>query len=334
MFSRILMLLLLAPVQTVCASEGDGADDDLRKIVEQQGREIERLKHRLNQAQSAPPGKRKAELNEAVDEYLDDTDQGAVRGVAAGWSSDPNLAGRRVRIGGYFSIEYRDDGDGNNGEFDLHRLVIKIQADIAKAISFDTEIEIEGGGADVDFLTDNEILVEYAELRFELWESYMDAADVAHQQGHYAEAEKQFAAALDEAERFAPEDSRLSTSLYSLAEVYRVQGRYAAAEPLYMRALAIDAKALGTEHPDVATVLNNLALLYDAEGKYTEAEPLYQRSLAIWEKALGRDHPHVAQSLENYATLLRETGRDAEATKMEARAASIRTKHSEQNPAN
>ena len=41
-----------------------------------------------------------------------------------------------------------------------------------------------------------------------------------------------------------------------------------------------------------------------------------------------------AQSLENYAALLSETGRDAEATKMEARAASIRAKHAERNPAN
>ena len=31
------------------------------------------------------------------------------------------------------------------------------------------------------------------------------------------------------------------------------QGRYADAEPLYKRALAIDEKALGPDHPDVAT---------------------------------------------------------------------------------
>jgi len=32
-------------------------------------------------------------------------------------------------------------------------------------------------------------------------------------------------------------------------EFYRVQGRYAEAEPLYKRALAIYEKALGPEHP-------------------------------------------------------------------------------------
>ena len=39
-------------------------------------------------------------------------------------------------------------------------------------------------------------------------------------------------------------------------------GRYAEAEPLYERALAIREKALGPDHPDVATSLNNLAVLY------------------------------------------------------------------------
>ena len=46
--------------------------------------------------------------------------------------------------------------------------------------------------------------------------------------------------------------SRLS--LNNLAELYRAQGRYADAEPLYKRSLAIREKALGPDHPDVATV--------------------------------------------------------------------------------
>ena len=81
------------------------------------------------------------------------------------------------------------------------------------------------------------------------------------------------------------------------------QGLYAKAEPLYQRALAIDEKALGPEHPDTATSLNNLAVLYDAQGHYAKAEPLYQRALAIREKALGPEHPDTATSLNNLAEL-------------------------------
>ena len=95
----------------------------------------------------------------------------------------------------------------------------------------------------------------------------------------------------------------LRQSLNNLAELYQAQGRYADAEPLYKRSLAIREKALGPDHPDVATSLNNLAVLYQDQGRYADAEPLYKRSLAIQEKALGPDHPAVATSLNNLAAL-------------------------------
>jgi tetratricopeptide (TPR) repeat protein len=104
------------------------------------------------------------------------------------------------------------------------------------------------------------------------------------------------------------------------------RARYAEAEPLYQRALAIREKTLGPEHPDVAQSLNNLAGLYYAQGQYAKAEPLHQRALAILEKALGLEHPYLATGLENYAVLLRAIGRQEEAATMEARAQAIRTK--------
>ena len=81
------------------------------------------------------------------------------------------------------------------------------------------------------------------------------------------------------------------------AELYKAQGKYAEAAPLYRRSLAISEKALGPEHPDVALSLNNLALLYQTQGNYAEAAPLYRRSLAISEKALGPEHPSLAPTL-------------------------------------
>ncbi len=164
------------------------------------------------------------------------------------------------------------------------------------------------------------------------WDSIMADAWKAYQQADYAEAEKLLLAALKEAEKFGNQDPRLPTSLNNLAELYLTQGKYAQAEPLYQRALAIREKALGPEHPDVATSLNNRALLYDEQGKYAQAEPLYQRALAVLEKALGPEHPQVATVLENYATLLRKLSRDAEADEMEARAQAIRAKHAQEIP--
>jgi tetratricopeptide (TPR) repeat protein len=95
--------------------------------------------------------------------------------------------------------------------------------------------------------------------------------------------------------------------------LYRDQGRYAEAEPLYRRALALREQALGPTHPDVATSLNSLGLLYHDQGRYAEAEPLYQRAIALREQALGPTHPTVAQSLNGLAVLYQEQGRYAEA---------------------
>ena len=73
----------------------------------------------------------------------------------------------------------------------------------------------------------------------------------------------------------------MATSLNNLAALYDTQGQYAAAEPLYKRALAIDEKALGPDHPSVATSLENLAGLYRATERTEEAKKLERRAERI-----------------------------------------------------
>ena len=94
-------------------------------------------------------------------------------------------------------------------------------------------------------------------------------------------------------------------NLNNLAKLLYTQGNYAAAEPLCRRALAIDEKALGPNHPTVAWYLNNRALLFKAKGDYAAAEPLCRRALAIDDKALGPDHPTTRQIKKNLATFSR-----------------------------
>ncbi len=162
------------------------------------------------------------------------------------------------------------------------------------------------------------------------WKKNMSLGERALEEGRYDEAEKMFLACVSDAENFGASDERLPLSLNNLAWLYRLQGKYAEAEPLYQRALGIYETALGPEHPYVATGLNNLAGLYHTQGKYAEAEPLYQRSLAIREKALGPEHPYVATNLERYAGSLRKMERDAEAEEMEERAKAIRAKRAQE----
>ena len=72
------------------------------------------------------------------------------------------------------------------------------------------------------------------------------------------------------------------------------------------RAMTIDEKVLGPEHPGLSIDLNNLALLYQNQGKYGEAEPLYRRSLGILEKVLGKGHHTTEIVRANYASFQEE----------------------------
>lgn len=151
------------------------------------------------------------------------------------------------------------------------------------------------------------------------WEDYNQAGLAAYGKKDYAEAEKQLAAALKEAEKFPLNDSRLNLSLNNLMEIYRVQAKYAEAEPYIKRSLEMAEKIYGPENPNVAAHLINLARNYHDRGMYAEAEPLSKRALYIWEKAFGRDHHLVIFALKSYANLLRKMDRDAEAESYEAR---------------
>ncbi len=73
----------------------------------------------------------------------------------------------------------------------------------------------------------------------------------------------------------------MATSLNNLALVYKTQGRYADAEPLYKRALAITEKTLGPEHPHVSMALENYAALLRKTGRDAEAKRLEARAKAM-----------------------------------------------------
>jgi tetratricopeptide (TPR) repeat protein len=108
-----------------------------------------------------------------------------------------------------------------------------------------------------------------------------------------------------------------------LAALFQVKARYAEAEPLYRRVLAIDEASHGPDHPDVAVDINNLATLLRVTNRLSEAEPLHRRALTIFEASYGLDHPNVAICLNNLAELLRSTNRLGEAEPLYRRAEAI-----------
>src|SRR5262245_49314352 len=94
------------------------------------------------------------------------------------------------------------------------------------------------------------------------WERLLSGGPAPPQRDRYAEAEKDFLAAVGIAEKFGADVPRLAKNLYRLASLYLDLGRYPDAERLSARALAIREKILGPEHPDVAQSLDQLAALY------------------------------------------------------------------------
>ncbi len=99
------------------------------------------------------------------------------------------------------------------------------------------------------------------------------------------------------------------SDLNNLALLLQATNRLAEAEPLMRRALAIDEKSYGPDHPDVAIRLNNLAGLLQDTNRPAEAEPLMRRALAILEKSLGPDHPSTVTVRNNLAGLKAALGK-------------------------
>jgi tetratricopeptide (TPR) repeat protein len=59
-------------------------------------------------------------------------------------------------------------------------------------------------------------------------------------------------------------------------------GDYAAALPLFRRALEIYRTVVGDTHPDYAVSLENLAVLHRELGDHAAALPLYRQVLELW----------------------------------------------------
>ncbi len=133
------------------------------------------------------------------------------------------------------------------------------------------------------------LLIGCGRLDGSSWETYNQAGGEAYEKGNYAEADKQWSAAVKIAEEFSLEDPRLAINLNNLAVLYRAQGKYAEAEQLHQRSLAIYEKARGPDHPDVATVLENYADLLSKTGRADEAAKMEARAQAIRAKQSEQD---------------------------------------------
>jgi CHAT domain-containing protein len=114
--------------------------------------------------------------------------------------------------------------------------------------------------------------------------------------------------------------------LLVVANSYSVQAQFQLALQLQQRALTINEKINGPEHPDSALTLNNLAETYRALAQYDKALPLQQRAVAIFEKDLGPEHPDTAIGLGNLALIYISLTQYEKALQLQQRALVIQEK--------
>jgi len=141
-------------------------------------------------------------------------------------------------------------------------------------------------------------------------DSLLDRAREARRMGRMVEAEKIALGALQEAEKLGDTSPKLASVLIFVASVYHQKGDLGKAVGFTERALAIDEKKLGPDHPSVARDLNNLAQYQQSPA---EAENCWRRVLEIVEKSVEMDSSNRVMLLNNAAAFYRYHGRNVEA---------------------
>ncbi|MFC2108097.1 tetratricopeptide repeat protein [Candidatus Bipolaricaulota bacterium] len=91
----------------------------------------------------------------------------------------------------------------------------------------------------------------------------------------------------------------MATCVNNLGGVLQDLGQHAEAKAAYERALEIDEKVYGPDHPKVARDVNNLGGVLQALGQHAEAKAAYERALEIAEKVYGPDHPSTRLVRDN-----------------------------------
>jgi len=134
-----------------------------------------------------------------------------------------------------------------------------------------------------------------------------------HQQGRYGDAKELYTHSLGILETTGAPQTDVSAVLDDLAKVYAREQQWILAKQTYARALEIDRRALGDDHPRVAKLLNNLAVVVQSMGDLQQAETLYREAIRRDLRAYGERHNETVLAKGNYGLLLQREGRLQEA---------------------
>jgi tetratricopeptide (TPR) repeat protein len=126
--------------------------------------------------------------------------------------------------------------------------------------------------------------------------------------------------------RALDETGRLGVTLSNLAILQRKTGRFAQSIDTFVDAEKNIRKALGPDSPEMVSCLVNWSETYRASGHTIEAERAAGKALAASEKIFAPTDPLLSHSLHAYAAALQSNGRTAETKTLHERALAIREK--------
>jgi hypothetical protein len=90
------------------------------------------------------------------------------------------------------------------------------------------------------------------------------------------------------------EDTRSSVNMVGL--IYSVEGRWQAAEEVFVQLVERTKRVLGAEHPDTMTSMGNLAYTWKLQGRRTDALGLIRECCILRNKILGHNHLYARNS--------------------------------------
>jgi eukaryotic-like serine/threonine-protein kinase len=134
-----------------------------------------------------------------------------------------------------------------------------------------------------------------------------------YRQDRLADAKDLYNRSLNILETAGAPATDVSALLDDLAQVYADELQWALAKQTYERALEVDRRVLGDDHPRVAMRLNNLAIVAQNVSDLKLAESLFRDAIRRDERAYGNQHPETGLARGNYGLLLWREGRLAEA---------------------
>jgi tetratricopeptide (TPR) repeat protein len=140
----------------------------------------------------------------------------------------------------------------------------------------------------------------------------------------YDEAEPHLARAIAIREAiFGHYSGQLAIWLNDLAFLLCLEGKYAEAEPVYRRILALPTGQLPADSPIRVECLRDLAEIYVQKKEDLRAEIFDRKALEMLEQGDALS-PELAETLEHLVQILRRTHRDDQAQTLEDRIRTIR----------